>query len=390
MLRRRVLPWTARGLALLGLGALGVFAAGRVLTDSTHWSQYLWWVPGLWSVGLAWVLWGVSVLAGRAALRTGGLMARPLLLAGCVAAGVWLAFGEWNLHRAAVGVRGEPRERTLRVLHWNQSGGYGMADSGGVIAGAGADLVVVVNARYDRFRGETVGAMAALSPPGETALRLSGGVETTGRPGHFVSLGHAMVASRLRILRAGMVSLAPPDGADGTWRTARDPGFVLWLELDPGERFGGLGRPLVVWAVDLPSDPSLWRDEVMARARGVIEAWEGPALAANDRGRWRSTGEVTRVPEPDVVVGDFNTLRGSASLERLTPGMTGAFGQAGWGWSGSWRPEHPNAAVDALLGLGGWHIDLTLVGPAWRATGYRLLRTRSGAHRAQVADLVLR
>jgi hypothetical protein len=46
-------------------------------------------------------------------------------------------------------------------------------------------------------------------------------------------------------------------------------------------------------------------------------------------------------------------------------------------------------ATRALLPLADWHIDLTLVGDAWRAGRYRLVDPGGGPHWVQVADLVL-
>lgn len=388
-IRTRAAVWLARAFGAGGLGVLAVYAVGRAMTDSAHWSQYLWWVPALWLVGGAWACWGLSALAGRAALRPGGVMLRPVLLVGCVAALAWMLLGEWGLHRAVLGPEPAPRERTLRVLHWNQSGGYRMSDSAAIIGRAEPDVVAIVNVRYDRFRRETVGAMGGMAP-GATELRLDGRVTASTEPGRFLSVGAALVSSRERILRAGLVRLPGVDGGQEDWRTAGDTGFVLWLEIEPGERFASLGRPIVVWVVDLPSDPALWRGDIMRTARNAVEAWEQPPLVCDERGRWRTGGDPVRVPEPDVAVGDFNTLRGSDSLRTLLPGTRDAFEQAGWGRARSWRQTHPNPAASLLLRLADWHLDQTRVGPAWRAVRYRLIEPRTGPHTAQLADLVPR
>lgn len=386
--RRRALPWAARLLALLALGAVGAYAAGRVLTDSGHWSQYLWWTPALWTLGAAWTLLGLSALAGRAALHPGGVMLRPLALAACVAASLWLTLGEWNLHRAVVGPRPAARAGTLRVLHWNQAAA--MAPGGAeLIRASDPDLAIVVNPRFDRFRREVVAAMGGLAPGG-SEVRLDGRVTASTEPGHFFSTGMTLVGSRERILRAGLVSLSPVAGHDASWRTARDPGFVLWLEIEAGERFAALGRPVVVWVVDLPSDPSVWRGAVMANAARAVAAWEAPAMVCDEAGRWRSGGEPVRAPAPDLVIGDFNTLRGSASLEVFVPGMEDAFARAGWGRARSWTPRATRRAERALLALADWHIDLALYGGSWRAARYRLLGTPGGLHKAQVVDLAPR
>lgn len=386
LLRRRVLPALSRGLAVLGLLVVAQFIAGRVLTDRTHATQYLWWIPALWSLAAAWGLWGVSAAAGWVSLRTKGMMLRPLLFLACVGMTLWVLFGEWNMHRAVFRPDDAPRESTLRLLCWNQSGGYRMSDSDDLVLMENPDIAVVVNARYDKHRRLLVESLASLAP-GDRRIQQDGNYKSYARPGHLFSSGMALVASRERIVRAGVVALPHVEGADPGWRTANDAGFVVWCEIEPGERFAGLGRPIVLWVVDLPSDPSLWRVRVMESAARAIASWNQPALTADDQGRWRATGDPTWVPPPDLVTGDFNTLRGSASIGAITPGTRDAFEAAGWGRARSWRQRRDNPAVDLLLRLADWHIDMTKVGKAWRTTRYRLVRPNSGPHDAQVVDV---
>lgn len=397
-LRTRWLPFLAGLTALLGALVVLQFAVGRVMTDRTPVTQYLWWVPALWSLAAAWGLWAVSAACGRLSLRTRGVMLRPLVLAGCGAISLWVVFGEWHLQRVVLRPAQAPRERTLRVLHWNQSAAFRMSDGGDLIKRENPDIAVVVNARYDGNRRELVQAMGTLAP-GEREIRLDGRVPSFTEPGHFFSSGMGLVASRERILRAGVVRMEHVEGADPKWRSANDPGFVVWCEIDAGERFADLGRPLVVWVVDFPSDPTLWRRKVMEAARDAVSTWEQAAMVCDEDGRWSAQGEPVRVPAPDIVMGDFNTLRGSASIGVVTPGMRDAFAQAGWGRARSWQQQSmgtPGETVSGqlvrmvsrwVLPLADWHIDLTRVGQAWRATRYRLVRPGNGPHDVQVVDL---
>lgn len=402
-LRRHWLPWASRGLALAGLGVLGCFVVGRVMTDRALWTQYLWWVPVLWTGLAAWGCWLGAAAAGRLALRPGGVMLRPLLLAGCVGWTVWVAVAVWHLPRAVLGTGAAPRERTLRLVHWNLASREEIRDAGAFVRSLDADIAVVVNSRNGEPRREIVLSMlASMAPESEGTVRVLPGIEDQRAAGHVYGDWRVILGSRGRILRAGVVPLSPVEGQNESWPTGWDTGAVAWFEIDLSERFGGLGRPFVLWVVDLPSDPSLWRMQVMRSAAGAVAAWRQPALETTPGGWWRAVGEPVGVPRPDVVMGDFNTVRGSASLEVLAPGMRDAFEEAGWGRGASWRQarsvgpgsswkERTAARVTrTLLPLADWHIDLTLVGEAWRAGRYRLVDPGAGPHGVQVADLVLR
>lgn len=400
------MPLVSRLAALAGLAVIGQFVAGRVLTDSQHWSQYLWWIPALWTLLAAWGCWAVSSLAGRASLRTGGLMLRPFVLIGCVGLTGWVVVGEWHMQRAVVRPAQETRERTLRVLHWNHSSQPDILGSGELIIAAEADIAVVVNSRNGDTRREIVEAMfESLAPVSAESIRVLPNITGDRMPGHVFGDWRVIVGSRERILRAGVVSLARVDTGESEWATGGDAGVVVWCEIEAGERFAELGRPLVVWVVDLPSDPGLSREKVMAGARRAVEAWRQLAQETTKGGWWRPVGEPVAVPEPDIVIGDFNTPRGSASLQELAPGMRDAYEEAGWGRARSWRqvraagpgtPGGPvvgravNRVTRLLLPLADWHIDLTLLGERWKATRYRLVRPSSGAHDVQVVDLTLR
>ncbi len=394
--RRRLLVWVARFLALAGLLVVGQFVVGRVMTDRAHWSQYLWWVPVLWSLPAAWLCWAASVGAGRLALRPGGVMLRPVLLAACVGLTAWVLLGEWRVHRAVLGGPPSPREHTLRLLHWNQSGREEIRDAGALVRSFDADIAVVVNARNGESRQEIVRSMlGTMAPESERTVRVLPGIEDRRESGHVYADWRVILGSRGKILRAGVAPLSPVEGRNEAWPTGWDMGAVAWFEIDLAERFPGLGRPFVLWVVDMPSDPSLWRMEMMRTAAGAVERWRQPALETTPDGWWRAVGEPVGVPAPDVVMGDFNTLRGSASLGVLAPGMRDAFEEAGWGRGSSWRQARAGVggggwrdrAMRGLLPLADWHIDLTLVGDAWRAERYRLVDPGAGPHRVQVVDL---
>lgn len=114
--------------------------------------------------------------------------------------------------------------------------------------------------------------------------------------------------------------------------------------------------PLVIDAFDLPRDPR--RPRYQAAAQLALDlARQGPA--------------------PDVIVGDFNSTRGSASVELLLPGGIEAFAASGTGWGGTYPRYRPWLAIDLLLAK-----------PPWRTVWAKVHDLGARPHRAQ--EVVLR
>lgn len=106
--------------------------------------------------------------------------------------------------------------------------------------------------------------------------------------------------------------------------------------------------------VDVPSNPQLPRfalwEELRARLDGLTDA------------------------PIDMVVGDFNTARGAASLHAFAPNMREAFAVAGVGYGASFPREFPL-----------WHIDQMLINPRIEVVRYQVINTGYGKHCMQTA-----
>lgn len=116
-------------------------------------------------------------------------------------------------------------------------------------------------------------------------------------------------------------------------------------------------RPITIYAIDLPSDLRRPRIDVARTARRLLEQIEAPP--------------------PDVVVGDFNMTRGSASLQTLFPELAHAYDQAGRGYGATFR-----------RGLPLYHLDHALLADTVRATEYSLVDPGVGRHLIQVVNIV--
>jgi len=385
IVRACLLPYVAWATAVLGLLTVLQFVVGRVVTDRVHVIQYIWWTPPSWSVLSAWGLLLVSWVSGWVSLRSKGLMLRPLLLLGCLGMTGWVLLGEWSVHRYVTGSGGSAQRAgtdSVRVLHWNLSaskvreGGYWsrMLDDE-------PDIVLIANARFGSDLRMILQSTSPLAPADEL-VEAKRRYKVPGRPGHFLITHRGLIASRLPITRAGVVSSGPLVNTDNESRASGEHGWVIFAEFERGEG----GEPLVVWFVDLPSDPLTSRMESMRVMRDAIDAWDGRTLVPNETG-WDSIPGADVFPTPDLVIGDFNALRGSASLDTIAPGYRDAFGLAGRGPGRSWVPNGQNRLLRQPLKLSSWHIDLALAAPGWDVLGYELVNPRRGPHRVQIVEL---
>jgi endonuclease/exonuclease/phosphatase family metal-dependent hydrolase len=83
-------------------------------------------------------------------------------------------------------------------------------------------------------------------------------------------------------------------------------------------------------------------------------------------------------PPADLIMGDFNIPRGSASLRQAAQGYPHAHTQAGHGHAGTYPRHRPLV-----------HIDHMFIGPALRARRYQVVDGGVGSHRMQVLDVAL-
>lgn len=361
-------------LAVLGVGVVVVLVGSRVVTDRYEWSQWVWWVPAGWFVVMGWGLLVGSLFCWIMSRRRGGsrrgAALRWVLLIGCLGMMMYVAFGvrRWQNVIGGYGIHWTRvlENGRVRVLHWNLSAGkVDVERFMGWVNESHADVILIANARWDGQRGELIEGLEGVFGEGWTVRRVLRGV----------------VVSRFEILEMSTVTVSASGGEgvdDDAMRATGDFGWVVKMSLDGGDRFGEFG----VWFVDLPSEPTVHRMESMGR---VVESLrvegrdERPAL------------------KPALIIGDFNTVRGSASLGLFDEfdsgdGYVDAFDARG-ALGGSWRPTGLTGLQGWAAGRSSWHIDLSLVGNGWWVDGYELLMPDGAvwgegvSHKAQVVDI---
>ncbi len=295
---------------------------GQILTDQYAWSQWVWWIPTLGAMVLALVWVGIAAipLAWRGRWRKRGMCAGLLTFA--VIAGHFVfvehrfvSFGSRDAQSAL------EAGKAITIVHWNL-GQTPIPRERAAHAQALIDL-----------RGADI--MILTAPHG---IMWHKSLQNYLREGEqMIHLGKFTIITRFAV---GVPSFVRQDLDQR----------ITALPIDTREE---LGRGIVVWMVDLPSSPFVPRMQTVRELRGLIDE---RCLEA-----------------PDLVLGDFNIPRGSASIDALFSGLHHAYADSGFGYSATFeRSTFPL-----------WHIDHILLGPNLRALDYEVIDTEIGRHHAQ-------
>jgi|GEM_PF-4953493 len=354
------LAWAFR--VALFVATLG-FLAGRVFTDNSVWSQWLFWTPAeAWLL----VIWLLTVLTVLLETPGKGRWARlgPLVLAAVVT--VHVALVHWHLENA---IFRSPTPTVLRAYHWNATEATDEAlhaflrEADPFALHRDTPAVVVLANPPLRLDWPDIVRMLA---PEEVDARNVG--DHVRRGGRFVFIsGKPMSSAGWATLGLQGKTPEPDLIDDGTAMFAR-------VELDSGS--------IVVWGIDWPSDPKRGRMAYVEPSLNAIAESAHSTYKATAAGPMQR--ETTRgFPNADLVVGDFNTGRGSAAISKLLPGMASAHAQAGIGPDYGW-PRFVFDGQRDIKTLPVLALDQAFVRPkAWRATAYRMHDLGAGTHRAQ-------
>ncbi len=300
--------------------AILAWLTGRVLTDRFAWSQWLWWIPTPAMIIVA--VLGL-LFANRTARTLRRRSRRVVAWSVCtLALTIHFAFIEHRMLRSAPPL--SSTSEALTIAHWNMT----------------LDNYSPVDLLMQRVAELDAEVMVITAPPGEVRRRLCEQADASEGREHVYNAWPLFVYSRAPITRVRVL-------------VAADFTFTTCLELDATKT---LGRPIALDIVDLPSNPRLPRMAIAREARRLLDE--------------------TTAPPPDIVVGDFNIPRGSASIAALFPGMLDAFDIAGHGYGATFPRRLPL-----------YHIDHVLVneGVGLTAVRYDIIDEGLSRHRAQKA-----
>lgn len=320
-----------------------------------EWSQFFFWIPTpvilLVTAGLFLLSHALTLLART---RQPRLRALAPWLPWCLLLS-WMFFGEWHLFRALRSSQTSTAP-ALRVLFWNPVIADHFEDD---CLSQSPDLLIIVNA-----------------PSHIDWLRMRHALGDHDRPAYTVQYDRFTLLSRYPITSWGFTDLhirgARPRSFifRGGGYVVHDTGQALFAQLNTP-----LG-PLTAWAIDLPSDFNLSRWIIMRQAAAALQHPDSGAFRRVDgRDEPLSTNSAP-FPTPDLIVGDFNTPRGSASFQEIAPGMAHAFDHSGYGYAATYPRRTPLFAIDQAF-----------IRPPLRARTYRIIDMGEGTHRAEVFDL---
>lgn len=373
----RLIGWLAIALCAL---AIITWLFAQIVSDRIHILQFIAWAPSWLILSPAGVLLLVSLLARAreqgAPRRTKAIFATRMLM---------LALGLCSLHVHlyelhwinALCPSSTPNAKSIRIAHWNLDAHDAQTYAGDLETSLPRPTPDIVffssNQRTKLYKGFTAaitkthtlqrsGTFSIFSKfPITSFRRLS--LNLYKEPNELDPTGQAERAIRARLedfwnrncQRFG-ISLRTFSEAES--------GDLMILQLDTTK---ALGRAITVYYIDLPSDPfaSRWSNALQIRTR------LDRLIAGTDA---QSPGRP--IPAPDILLGDFNTPRGSASLSIIARNMTHAFDQAGFGHAVSFPRTYP------LL-----HIDHLFLAPGLHASHYETFVPPAGDHWAQFADI---
>lgn len=390
------LRWTGFAFCLLACVPLGLWTFGRVVSDAWGYSQFVSWIP-TWMLllpALALIALGLPARRtrpdGRPA-RVLGNIYRVVAAWGAIAV-VHFTFIEHHLHRAVLGA-GAPGGGVgaVRLFQWNAQlpdadalqGGYGAL---ALKHGRLPDVFFISTAQSRERIDESseslraAGYHPALYPPFVVWSKykvtyfefIQFFMNNPGGPTEPITDAQdrpsAVDASIRRPARWRLIrwynTYAPMLGIPARRFPQGEIGYILPVTIDTTAE---LGRPITIWYIDLPSDPFVFRRDIVEFARAKCERW---VKEINPR-----TG-TPLLPPPDVIIGDTNIPRGSWSLGQFWSGMHHAYDDAGWGLSATWPRAFP------LM-----HIDHTLLSPWLKATGYKVGEPPVTDHWFQIVDI---
>jgi hypothetical protein len=362
---RRAISALGGALRILFWLVLGLWLFAQITTDRTLIGQYAWWfAPVVLGVALGLLL--VSRLfraLGKAPPREGLHCAR---WATAAALG-FTAATTFNLLAPlrAIG-RPPPPASAIHIVHWNSSGYWppDPAAVGAALASDGPPDIVFTSLLNLPQQWEQI------------TSRMPGGTKAV----HFENLSIQKIFSRYPItfvrsypvpMKASELEVLPSSPALRAWMLrgfhffgvrnrapdGLEDGVIIVARFDTKPQ---VGRELVAYFIDMPSNPLASRHDIAARVAAEIARLQSDPDPAK------------RIPPADVVLGDFNIPTGSASLQQFLPGGTPASGSAGIGRLASWPRPH------CLF-----QIDHALIAPGWAAGEYRLIDPIVSEHMAQ-------
>jgi len=337
-----------------------IWIVARTLSDRFFITQPLTWIP------TAALLVAIPLIA---AITLRSLRKRPLIWV--FIAATWTVMLGWFTHAHCRLWSSPPQatDKTIAIMHWNMS--WPKRNTWDryidlIQDQPNQDLIFLTNpipnrnyykklyperyAGHHTARGErlTILSVFEITASADASLRVP-------HSSHFAA--HPLDQP---VDEPDTTSTLAPVVPDPDWY---DEGRILFATIDTTTT---LGQPITVWFVDLPSHPRLGRDRLMRYVTNRIE-W----LVSNPE-----LPQYAPFANPDLIVGDFNIPRGSASLDILCADLENAFDDAGRGTDSTWPRRYPLV-----------HIDQVFIRRPLRAVTYDVTDPGISGHKMQLLEI---
>jgi len=283
---------------------------GAVVTDRWAWSQWLAWIPTPVVIMLLLIIFIAVVISKMKKLSF--LLA--LLVIGSIG---WFVFEENNFFSRNI-------SNGLRIVGWT------MSHPKKNVSSESAEKLI-------EFNGDITLLTHGWHVRGEKSIK-----EWIGANYKRIINGPFTLLTKLPVLE--VKTLIASNGI-----------YISLFRVDATEK---IGKPINIWAIDLPSSLKTSRIETANRVRCLLS--------------------LVDVQEPDVVLGDFNMTRNSYAMKTMFPMLQDASDESGAGLLASFPANYSL-----------YHIDHVLIDDdALTCQSYSLVNPNIGRHRVQIAEFV--
>lgn len=397
-----------RALLVSGWFVVLAWATGRLASDRFVWSQLLLWIPTVVATlcaglcfGLARMLRGPAGQHRRAADVSNRSTIRKVLslrwlsapLAALLAMTAWFSIVDLRLHSLLTyfSAAKPAHVAPIRILSWNTTTAR-VSDMATLVREQRPNIALLSNTPFN----------ASLVPVrDEMGAPAIAGAEPT--PTYVAASVRLNVVTLFPVLHSTTMSLGITGAKERsfTWigggMKSIDTGQLMCVELDTTRQ---IGRTLVLWQVDLPSDPNIPRARMMQEFKHAIDAFASPILRRTDDGLDRVVPEqdraavLARLKHPDIIAGDFNTTRGSASLAQLLDSlgtyqhaMEQCEGTHGIGWNFTYPRLTPLYHIDHVFVRSDSTTNDSLSAASLKARHYEVFDPAVARHCVQLVDI---
>lgn len=304
------MKWASRIATASALLISALWIIGLLFTDRWTWSQWLAWIPSQ----IILLVLANAVLVAILSKRKKSASCLGIFLVATIG---WFVFVENCFFTST------PPKEGLRIVGWTMSHSKetGSEESADAIISYGGDITLLTHGWQVR---------------GQNKIK-----EWVGIGSRRIVSGPFTLLTKLQVLE--VQTLIASDGI-----------YISMFIIDSTKQ---LGKPVTIWAIDLPSTLTIPRIETAKRARRLLSSIE--------------------VPSPDVVIGDFNMTRNSFAIQTMFPTLRDASNEGGRGLLASFPTEYPL-----------YHIDHTLLSRTFSCKSYVLVNPNIGRHRVQITEII--